>query len=405
MNALQELLSLLDNKRSTDLHLCAGSPPMIRVDGDLGPVEGRAALTDADVRSMIFPAMTEAQRARLQAEQELDFSIAAPSGARFRVNLFFERGRLAGAFRAVPTEVWSFEDLGLPDVVRGLADRDQGLVLVTGATGSGKTTTLATLIDHVNTTFRGHIVTLEDPIEFVHENKLSLVHQREVGGDTESFHKALKYISRQDPDVVLIGEMRDRETMEAALTVAETGHLTFATLHTNSAPESIHRILDAFPADRQPQVRTQLSMVLAGVVTQKLLPRRDGGRIVAAEVLIPTPAVRHLIREGKEFQIYNSMQIGQDRHAMRTMNQSLADLLRRREIRASVAFAASPNPEELDKLLASMGVTGLREDSEEAMVMRAQAQKVGGAHAAAFENARRAPARPAAAGANGSAAR
>jgi twitching motility protein PilT len=347
MASLYQLLKVVIEKQASDLHLCAGSPPQLRIDGQLVPVK-LPPLSAIESKQLCYSVLTDAQKLRFEEEQELDLSFGVKDLARFRANIFVERGAVAGAFRLIPARAVTFEDLGLPPVVRELANKTRGLILVTGPTGSGKSTTLAAIIEHINTERREHIITVEDPIEFLHEPKGCLINQREVGSDTQSFKRALKYILRQDPDVVLIGEMRDLETIQAALTTAETGHLCLATLHTNSAIQTINRIVDVFPPYQQAQVRAQLSFVLEAVISQTLIPRLSGaGRVPAVEVLIPNSAIRNLIREDKIHQVYTQMQIGQAKHGMQTMNQSLYSLYQRRLISVEEAMGRSTEPEEL----------------------------------------------------------
>ncbi|MCA9772403.1 MAG: PilT/PilU family type 4a pilus ATPase [Myxococcales bacterium] len=351
------MLKALVESGGSDLHITAGSPPALRIDGKLRPMREHDPLSAADTKQLCYSILTDAQRHRLEEDQEIDLSFGLREVARFRANIFFQRSAVAGAFRFVPYKIMGFDELGLPPVVKELAKKPRGLILVTGPTGSGKSTTLAALIDHINAEREEHIVTIEDPIEYVHRHKRCVVNQREVGSDTQSFKRALKYILRQDPDVVLIGEMRDMETIEAALSVAETGHLAFGTLHTNGCVQTINRILDVFPPFQQPQVRTQLSMVLEGVFSQVLIPKREGrGRVMALEVMIPNPAIRNLIRESKVHQIYSSMQVGQGKSAMQTMNQSLATLARKRLISVEDAFGRSSDADELRNILATMGM-------------------------------------------------
>ncbi|OHE56089.1 MAG: type IV pili twitching motility protein PilT, partial [Thermodesulfovibrio sp. RBG_19FT_COMBO_42_12] len=307
---LYELLQLMAERGASDLHITTGSPPQLRINGKLTPI-GSTALAASDTKQMCYSILTEAQKHRFEEENELDLSFGVKGLSRFRANIFVQRGAVSGAIRSIPFQLKSFEELGLPPVARELVKKPRGLILVTGPTGSGKSTTLASMIDKINSERQEHIVTIEDPIEFVHNHKMCVVNQREVHADTQSFKNALKYILRQDPDVVLIGEMRDLETIEAALTISETGHLTFATLHTNSSVQTINRIVDVFPPHQQPQIRAQLSFVLEGVISQQLLPRKDGtGRVLALEVMIPNPAIRNLIREDKIHQIYSIMQTG-----------------------------------------------------------------------------------------------
>jgi twitching motility protein PilT len=317
------------------------------------------ALTPVDTKQLCYSVLTDAQKLRFEEDQELDLSFGVKNLARFRSNIFMQRGAVAGAFRLVPFKVVPLRDLGLPPVVDELCDRPRGLVLVTGPTGSGKSTTLASMIDKINTNQRAHIVTVEDPIEFLHPHKNCLVNQREVGSDTQSFKRALKYILRQDPDIVLIGEMRDLETIEAALTVAETGHLAFATLHTNGAIQSISRIIDVFPPHQQSQIRALLSFVLEGVISQSLMPRASGsGRVLCSEVMVPNAAIRNLIREDKIHQIYSQMQIGQAKFGMQTMNQSLCDLYVRGQITLEECLGHSSEVEELKTMIANSQSTG-----------------------------------------------
>ncbi|MGE0393331.1 MAG: type IV pilus twitching motility protein PilT [Vicinamibacterales bacterium] len=347
---LTELLRVTVEMDGSDLHLATETPPQVRVHGALQRLAGEA-LTPAETKALAYSVLTDAQKKRFEETQELDFSFGIRGLARFRGNLFHQRGAVGAVFRLIPERIRGFRELDLPPVVATLADRPRGLVLVTGPTGSGKSTTLAALLDTINTGRHGHILTIEDPIEFVHAHKNCLVNQREVHSDTGSFATALRAALREDPDVVLIGEMRDLETVESALRVAETGHLTFATLHTNSAAQTITRIIDVFPSHQQAQVRTQLSLVLEGIVCQALLPRVGGGRVVALEILVPTPAIRNLIREDKLHQIYSAMQTGQERMGMQTMNQSIATLHQRKLITIETAMAASSNREELQAMI------------------------------------------------------
>ena len=355
MGSLPELLKIMLEKDASDLHLTVGSPPQIRVDGSLVSLH-MEPLSPIETKQMCYSVLTEVQKKRFEENSELDLSFGIKDLSRFRANMFVQRGTVAGAFRTIPYSIRTFQELGLPPVVRELTKKPRGLILVTGPTGSGKTTTLAAMIDEINTTRPLHIVTIEDPIEYVHPHKKGIVNQREVGADTESFRKALKHILRQDPDVVLIGEMRDLETMEAALTIAETGHLALATLHTNSCVQTINRIIDVFPPFQQPQVRAQLSMVLEGVLSQILLPRAGGkGRALALEIMVPNSAIRNLIREEKVHQIYSQMQMGQSKFEMQTMNQSLCDLFLRRIIAYEDAIGRSSAPDELNEMIAGKG--------------------------------------------------
>lgn len=353
MATMHQLLKTMIERGASDLHLSTGSAAQIRIDGKMIPLN-MPALTAADTKQLCYSVLTDAQKRKFEEENELDLSFGVKGLSRFRGNVFIQRGAAAGAFRAIPFEIKSFEELGLPPVVRTLSKKPRGLVLVTGPTGSGKTTTLAAIIDAINSERNEHIITIEDPIEYLHPHKKCLVNQREVGADTSSFKKALKYILRQDPDVVLLGELRDIETIEAALTIAETGHLCFATLHTNSCVQTMNRIIDVFPTNQQSQVRTQLSFVLEGVLSQALLPNSSGkGRCMALEVMVPNAAIRNLIREDKIHQIYSQMQIGQDKFAMQTMNQSLFLLAHSRQITEDDALLRSHDQDELRQMIAN----------------------------------------------------
>ncbi|MCL5943064.1 MAG: type IV pilus twitching motility protein PilT [Actinobacteria bacterium] len=349
MELVDILVEVLEAKAS-DLHLAVGVPPAIRVNGKLQHLD-YPRLTPSDVRDLIYSILTQDQRQRLETDWEIDFSYSVPGRARFRVNAFFQRNSLGAAFRLIPVNVLGIDELGLPKVMHAFAQKPRGFVLITGPTGSGKSTTLAAIIDEINETREEHIMTIEDPIEFLHRHKKCIVNQREVGTDTKSFNRALKSVLRQDPDVILVGEMRDLETIQTALTAAETGHLVFATLHTQDAPQTIDRMIDVFPPHQQEQIRVQIASTIQGIVTQQLLPRRDGrGRCVACEVLVPTPAVRNLIREGKTHQIYTVMQTG-TKYGMQTMDAALADLVRRNLITRELAERRSSNPEDLSRLL------------------------------------------------------
>ncbi|WP_249009845.1 type IV pilus twitching motility protein PilT [Conexibacter sp. DBS9H8] len=344
------LLQVVD-RRASDLHLTAGAPPMLRMRGRLTPLEGYPILAPSDTREIIYSILTSAQRQRLETNWQLDFAYAVPGSARFRVNAYFQRGALGAAFRLIPFEIAPLDSLGLPPVLREFANKPRGLVLVTGPTGSGKSTTLASIIDVINQTREEHIMTIEDPIEFLHQHKRCIVNQRELGADAATFALALKAALRQDPDVILVGEMRDVETIGTAITAAETGHLVFATLHTQDAPQTIDRIVDSFPAEQQGQIRAQLSIALQGIVTQTLVPTADGsGRAVAAEVMVPTPAVRNLVREAKTHQLYSVIQTG-SQHGMQTMDASLAGLVRTGKITKAVAEQRAHSVEELNRLL------------------------------------------------------
>jgi twitching motility protein PilT len=358
MANLHQLLKAMIEKGASDLHITTGTPPQLRIDGKLVPVK-MPALSAPDTKQLCYSILTDAQKHRFEENNELDLSFGVKGLARFRANIFLQRGAVAGAFRTIPFKIQSFEELGVPAAAIEQAQKPRGLVLVTGPTGSGKSTTLASLINKINEERSEHIVTIEDPIEYLHPHKSCLVNQREVGADTQSFKNALRYILRQDPDVVLIGEMRDLETIEAALIVAETGHLCMATLHTNSAVQTINRIIDVFPPHQQAQVRAQLSFVLEAVVSQTLLPRAGGtGRVLSVEVMIPNPAIRNLIREDKVHQIYSQMQIGQDKYGMQTMNQSLASLYLRRLITLEDAIGRSNDPEEFQNLISNPQAAG-----------------------------------------------
>ncbi len=351
MATLPELLKMTVDLDGSDLHLSIRTPPHVRVHGLLRRLD-LPELSPADTRSLAYSVLTEAQKKRFEETSELDFSFDIRDLARFRCNLFNQKGAVAAVYRQIPERVKTFDELGLPTVIARLAARPRGLVLVTGPTGSGKSTTLAAMIDKINTERHGHILTIEDPIEYLHGHKNCLVNQREVHSDTQTFTAALRAALREDPDIVLIGEMRDRETVEAALRMAETGHLTFASLHTNSAASTINRIIDVFPAPQQPQIRTQLSLVLEGIVCQALLPKANGtGRAVALEILVPTPGIRNLIREDKVHQIYSAMQTGQEKGGMQTMNQSLATLYSKRQITLETALGQSSTPEELHDMI------------------------------------------------------
>ncbi|MDQ6750619.1 MAG: type IV pilus twitching motility protein PilT [Actinomycetota bacterium] len=344
------LIEVLE-RRASDLHITAGAPPMLRLRGRLSALEGYPELTPTDTREVIYSILNNDQRQRLESNWQVDFAYQIPGRARFRVNAYFQRSALGAAFRLIPAEITPLDQLGLPAVVHEFAKKPRGFVLFTGPTGSGKSTSLASLIDEINETREDHIMTIEDPIEFLHGHKKCLVNQRELGADAKSFGEALKAALRQDPDVILVGEMRDLETISTALTAAETGHLVFATLHTQDTPQTIDRIIDVFPPSQQHQVRVQLSVALQGIVTQQLLPTADGsGRTMAAEVLIPTPAVRNLIREGKTHQIYSVLQTSAGQ-GMQTMDSALATLVRHNTITSQLAESRATSPDELRRLL------------------------------------------------------
>jgi len=349
--SLPELLKTMVEMQGSDLHLTTNTPPQVRVHGCLRRLP-LSELTPADSKQLAYSVLTDGQKKRFEESLELDFSFGIKGLARFRCNLFNQRGAVGAVYRLIPEQIRPFGELGLPPVLASLADRPRGLVLVTGPTGSGKSTTLAAMLDKINSERHSHILTIEDPIEYIHTHKNCIVNQREVHTDTASFGTALRAALREDPDIVLIGEMRDLETVESALKIAETGHLTFASLHTNSAAQTINRIIDIFPSSQQAQIRTQLSLVLEGIVCQSLLPRSDGqGRVVSLEILIPTPAIRNLIRDDKVHQIYGAMQVGQERLGMQTANQSLATLYMRRVITLDTALAASSLKDELQEMI------------------------------------------------------
>ncbi len=353
---LSDLLKKMIEMGGSDLHITTNTAPRIRVHGKLRPLD-MPPLSAADTKGLAYSVLTDAQKHRLEENLELDFSFGIKNLARFRANVFHQRGAIGAVFRTIPWEIRTFDQLGLPGVVKGLCDKPRGLVLVTGPTGSGKSTTLAAMLDKINGEREEHILTIEDPIEFLHSHKRCLVNQREVHSDTHSFTNSLRAALREDPDVVLIGEMRDLETIESALRIAETGHLTFATLHTNSAISTINRIIDVFPAHQQPQVRAQLSMVLEGVLCQSLLPRADGrGRLMVMEILIPNAAVRNLIREDKVHQIYSAMQSGAGQTGMQTFNQGLAQSYFNKLVTLETALSRSSSPDELQDMI-NRGVT------------------------------------------------
>jgi twitching motility protein PilT len=351
MATLPDLLKQMVEMQGSDLHLSISSPPQVRVHGELERMT-HPDLTPTDTKSLAYAVLTDAQKKRFEETKELDFSFGIRGLARFRCNMFNQKGAVGAVYRQIPEKIRAFDELGLPQIMAKLAERPRGLVLVTGPTGSGKSTTLAAMIDKINVDRHGHILTVEDPIEYLHQHKNCLVNQREIHSDTDNFSNALRAALREDPDVVLIGEMRDLETVESALRIAETGHLTFGTLHTNSASSTINRIIDVFPSHQQAQIRTQLSLVIEGIVCQALLPRADGkGRVVALEILVPTAGIRNLIREDKVHQIYSAMQTGQEKLGMQTMNQSLATLYFRRQITLDTATQASSNRDELQEMI------------------------------------------------------
>lgn len=349
--SIQSFLEYVVQHGATDLHISSESPPLMRVDGQLRPLPV-PPLSANETKNLCYSLLTDSQRHRFEEENELDFSFGLRGLSRFRGNLFVQKGAVGGAFRLIPYEIRGLAELGLPPVVADLTKLPRGLVLITGPTGSGKSTTLASMIDKINRERQEHIVSIEDPIEFVHEHRKCLVNQREVYADTHGFSEALRHVLRQDPDIVLVGEMRDLETVASALTVAETGHLVLSSLHTNSAVQTINRILDIFPSDQQPQIRAQLSLILQGVISQQLIPRLDGrGRVLAVEVMIPNPAIRNLIREQKVHQIYSQLQVGQIKFGMQTMSQSLVDLYQRRLISYDEAIGHATEPDEVRMML------------------------------------------------------
>ncbi len=348
---LPELLKMTVDYEGSDLHLSINTPPQIRIHGKLRRLD-LPDLTPTETKQLAYSVMTDAQKKRFEETLELDFSFGIRGLARFRSNVFNQRGAVGAVYRLIPEQIKGFKELGLPAVLATLSERPRGLVLVTGPTGSGKSTTLAAMLDKINDERNEHILTIEDPIEYIHQHKGCLVNQREVHSDTKGFAEALRAALREDPDIVLIGELRDLETTEAALRIAETGHLTFGTLHTNSAAQTINRIIDMFPAHQQSQIRTQLSLVLEGIVCQALLPKIGGGRVVAQEILVPTPAIRNLIREDKIHQIYSSMQAGQEKLGTQTFNQSLATLVMTRQVTLETAIGASSLKDELEQMIA-----------------------------------------------------
>jgi len=348
---LHQLLKAMIEKGASDLHITTGSPPLLRIDGSIVPLK-LPPLGAIECKALCYSVLTEEQKIEFEKTSELDLSFGVKGLSRFRANVFVQRGAVAGVFRAIPFKILSFDELGLPQIIADLTQKPNGLILVTGPTGCGKSTTLASILDKINSEQRCHILTIEDPIEYLHPHKLCVVNQREIGADTESFKNALRSALRQDPDIVLVGEMRDLETIEAALTISETGHLVFATLHTNSAVSTINRIIDVFPPHQQDQIRSKLSFVLQGIITQQLIPKAGGsGRALALEVLCPNAAVRNLVREGKIHQIYSQMQVGQNKFGMQTLNQALIDLYNRRVITLEEAQTRSTEPEEFQMML------------------------------------------------------
>ncbi|MEQ9617912.1 MAG: type IV pilus twitching motility protein PilT [Deltaproteobacteria bacterium] len=355
--AIDNLLKLMVDNGASDLHITAGVAPMLRIDGKLVPVK-HPPLTPPETKEVCYSVLTDVQKHRFEENWELDFSFGKENLGRFRGNIYTQRGAVAGAFRLLPFVLKSYQELGLPPVLAELARKPRGLILITGPTGSGKTTTLASVVDQVNQERHEHIITIEDPIEYIFKHKNCIVNQREVGSDTKGFTNALRSILREDPDVVLIGEMRDLETIKVALTLSETGHLTLATLHTNTAVQTINRVIDVFPPHEQSQVRAQLSFVLEGILCQNLIPKIGGGRVLGVEVLVPNPAIRNLIREDKVHQIYSQQQIGQEKWKMQTLNQSLADLYLRKLITYEDAISKSQEPEEMKRIISERSPSG-----------------------------------------------
>jgi twitching motility protein PilT len=362
MIELQKLLEVMIEKKASDLHLTTGAPPQFRIDGKLVSFDS-AILTAPDTKRLCYSVLTDAQRHKYEEDWELDFSFGIKGLSRFRGNIYMQRGAVAGAFRSISFDILNLTELGIPPIAGELLKKPKGLILVTGPTGTGKSTTLAAMIEKINNERNAHIITIEDPIEFLHRHKNCIVNQREVNSDTKNFGSALRHILRQDPDIILIGEMRDLETIEAALLTAETGHLTFATLHTNSSVETINRIIDVFPPYQQTQIRTQLSFVLEGVLAQQLIPKIGGkGRALAMEVMIPNPAIRNLIREDKIQQIYSLMQVGQTKFGMQTMNQALLSLVDRHIISLEDAMERSHNIDEFRQMLSTSNLLQVKKE-------------------------------------------
>ena len=365
MANLHDLLKYMIEKGASDLHITTGIPPSIRVDGKIRPIPGLEALTGTQTKDLCYSILTDAQKHKFEENNELDLSFGVKNLSRFRANIFVQRGAVAAAIRTIPFKIKTFQELGLPEIVSDLCKKPRGLILVTGPTGSGKSTTLASMIDKINGERQEHLITIEDPIEYLHPHKKCLVNQREVNADTKSFKDALKYILRQDPDIVLIGEMRDLETIEAALTIAETGHLTFATLHTNSCAQTMNRIIDVFPPHQQSQVRAQLSFVLEGVMSQQLIPKIGGGRVLALEIMIPNTAIRSLIRDDKIHQVYSIMQTGQSKFGMQTLNQNLYELYVKKLISYDDCIGRSSNVDELVQMLGRSGLASAQVTQKE----------------------------------------
>ena len=355
MVTIQQLLRAAVKQSASDLHIVAGVPPVLRIDGQVTKVRTEA-LTPDDCQKICYAVLTDWQKSTFEEKKELDFSFVIENVARFRVNLYYQKGSVSGVFRRISIKVPFIETLNLPSAVERVVNFNNGLVLVTGPTGCGKSTTIASLLDKINRERRAHIVTLEDPIEYIHEHQSSIISQREVGVDTDSYHLALKHVLRQDPDVCMLGELRDLETVESAMTIAETGHLVFATLHTNSATQTINRVISIFPSESKERIRMQLSLVLTAIVSQRLIPAIGGGLVAATEILLMNPNIRNLIREDKVHQIQGMMQVGQGKTGMATLNQSIANLVLRQKVDIKNAFLASADPEDLDRLLKKAGV-------------------------------------------------
>lgn len=352
-----ELLKLVVENGASDLHITTGAPPMLRIDGKLVPVKN-PPLSPSETKDLCYSILTDVQKHRFEENWELDFSFGMEGLGRFRGNIYTQKGGISGAFRLLPVYIRNLRELGLPPVSSQLIRKPRGLILVTGPTGSGKTTTLAGMIDQINQERHEHIVTIEDPIEYIFDHKNCIVNQREIGSDSKSFNNALRSVLREDPDVILIGEMRDLETIKVALVLSETGHLTLATLHTNTAVQTVNRVIDVFPPNEQPQIRAQLSFVLEGIFCQTLIPKIGGGRVLAVEVLVPNPAIRNLIREDKVHQIYSQQQIGQEKWQMQTLNQSLTDLYLRKLITFEDALAKTQEADELKRMITDITSSG-----------------------------------------------
>lgn len=369
---MPQLLKTLVAQGASDLHVSADSPPRLRIDGHLIPLD-LPPLTPEETKQLCYSILTEEQKKNFEANKEIDLAFSIKGLARFRANIYLQKNAMSGAFRLIPFKILSIQELGLPPIINQLCDLPRGLFLVTGPTGSGKSTTLAAMVDYINQSRRDHIVTIEDPIEFVHTHKGCMIDQRELGGDTNSFARALKSVLRQDPDVVLVGEMRDLDTISLAITTAETGHLVFGTLHTNSCVSSLNRLIDVFPAHQQPQIRTQLSFTLVGVLSQLLLPKTGGGRVASIELMIPNTAIRSAIRDDKLHLIYSMMQTGQDQTGMITMNQSLAKLVERRLIDRETAYTKSADVDELDNIIEKRSMSASAQQGKVANMQKSSA--------------------------------